>query len=166
MDRLSPENNCIFPTMLLSALNQSLRITPLYFQAVFIDQIQNLHLMKSLIMAWIIVSALLLISIGSIAQYKQKEEKRPGFPGWVSEKGYWVVESNQASPTDHIIRFYDNLHNLVYSEKLTGIHLNPEKKKVKMKLKKILEAAVLAYEENKGVESFAENGSIVRSTFR
>lgn len=117
-------------------------------------------------MAWIIVSALLLISIGSIAQYKQKEERRPRFPGWVSEKGYWVVESKQVSPPDHTIYFYDNQHNLVYSEKLTGVHLNPEKKKVKMKLKKILEAAVLAYEEKKDDGSFAENRSVVRSAFR
>jgi hypothetical protein len=58
-----------------------------------------------------------------------------------------VVESN--TPLDHIIRFYNNDNELLHKETLTGIKLNPERRKVKMELKKVLESSVLAWEKKK-----------------
>jgi len=72
-----------------------------------------------------------------------QEPKHAG-PKWVSEKGYWVVEGNVKTPLDHTIRFYDNNDELVYTEKLEGVKLNVGKRKVKMKLKQVLESAILA----------------------
>lgn len=114
----------------------------------------------------LILTSFSLVSIGSIAQLPSQQERRPRFPGWVSEKGYWVIESNIKSPLDHVVKFYDNENNLVYKESLTGIKMNPEKRKVKMKLKKILESAVLAQENRKDGIISIEETALVKSAFR
>ncbi|MEP7374380.1 MAG: hypothetical protein ABI675_13385 [Chitinophagaceae bacterium] len=100
--------------------------------------------------SWIVVAILSLISMGSFAQSAAfKDEEKPKFPRWVSDKGYWVVESNIKAPKDHIIRFYNTGNVLVYKETLVDVKLNPEKVKTKMKLKKILESSVMAWENKK-----------------
>jgi hypothetical protein len=68
---------------------------------------------------------------------------------WVSDKGYWVLESNIHDPMNNIIRFYNNENVLVYTEHLSGVKLDTNKKKVKMKLKKALEKTLLLCEEHK-----------------
>jgi hypothetical protein len=103
----------------------------------------NKTTMKSL------VSALFcLFTLSSISQ-EQDTAPSPRMPRWVSDKGYWVVESNIHSPLNHTIWLYTNDEVLIYKETLSGVKLNPEKRAVKMKLKKVLETAVLAWEQNK-----------------
>jgi len=114
----------------------------------------------------LLLTLLSLISIGLFAQLPFQQERRPRFPGWVSEKGYWVIESNIKSPLDHVVRFYDNDNNILYKETLSGIKLNPEKRKVKMKLKKILESAVLAKENKKDGFSRHHETALVKSAFK
>ena len=100
--------------------------------------------------SWIIIAALSLVSMGMFGQLAaSKTGGKPKFPRWVSDKGYWVVESNINSPRDHIIRFYNTDNVLVYKETLPGVKLNSEKRKIKMKLKKILESSVVAWEKRK-----------------
>jgi len=72
---------------------------------------------------------------------------------WVSEKGYWVVESNTQTPLQHTVRFYTNEDVLVYTENISGIRLNPDKRKVKMKLKQVLETSVTAWQKSNQPES-------------
>jgi hypothetical protein len=116
--------------------------------------------------SWLLIGLLSLASIGAFAQKPFQQERRLKFPGWVSEKGYWVVESNINTPLDHVVSFYDNDNTLVYKETLKGIKINPEKRRVKMKLKKILEAAVLAYETKKTKPKPGEETALVRSVFQ
>lgn len=105
--------------------------------------------------------------MGSFAQLiPSQQDRRPKFPSWVSDKGYWVVESNIHSPLHHVIRFYNNDNELLYKETLTGIKLDPEKRKVKMKLKKILESTVLAWKKKKDGLIPGEEMAFVRSVFR
>jgi hypothetical protein len=73
-------------------------------------------------------------------------------PRWVSKKGYWVVESNIHQPLSHQVRFYNNENVLLYRETVSGMKLDPAKKKVKMRLKKVLETALLAWEQNQKPE--------------
>ena len=93
---------------------------------------------------------LALISIGALAQLQRKAQ--PSIPRWVPEKGYWIIESNIHTPLDHIVSFYNNDHVLLYQEALKGMKLDPEKRKVKMRLKKLLEAAVIVWERKKKPE--------------
>ena len=80
------------------------------------------------------------------------QEDKPETPKWYSEKGYWVVESNIHTPLDHIIRFYNNDNVLLYKESVSGIKLDPSKRKTKMKLKKILESSVDTWQQAKVME--------------
>ena len=75
-------------------------------------------------------------------------------PRWVSDQGYWMIESNIHTPLEHIIRFYTNDGILVYKETLTGKKLNPNRRKVKMKMKQVLESSVASWQKKK--ESSAE----------
>lgn len=70
-------------------------------------------------------------------------------PRWVSTQGYWVAESNKQQPLEHTIRFYNNDDVLVYQEKLSGVKLNLERRKVRMKLKSVLDQAVVAWQQQK-----------------
>ena len=76
---------------------------------------------------------------------------------WASDKGYWVIEGNIHAPLDHIIRFYNNANDLVYTETLSGVKLDIRKKKVKMKLKKALETTLLLCEQHKEPETISND---------
>ncbi len=91
-----------------------------------------------------------VFTLTGLASFSQ-ESKMP-VPKWVSEKGYWVIENNVHDPLNHIIRFYTNDDELMYKETLSGVRLNPEKRKVRMKLKKVLESSVIAWEKKKMTE--------------
>ena len=95
----------------------------------------------------------LLLHTAVIAQNKT----RP-VPEYASQKGYWMVESNIHSPKQHIVYFYNNDGVMVYKEKLEGVRLNPEKRKVKMQLKQVLETTVVAWEKERRV---LENETLV-----
>lgn len=90
----------------------------------------------------------LLLHTAVIAQNKP----RP-VPEWVSAKGWWMVESNIHLPKQHIVYFYNNEGVLVYKEKLEGVRLNPEKRKLKMQLKQVLETTVVAWEKDRKVDN-------------
>ena len=84
----------------------------------------------------------LLVCTEMIAQ-SSPAKKAP----WAPENGYWVVESS--GPLQHEVRFYNNEHVLLYTEKLSDVKLKPAKRKVQLQLKAALESAVLAWEQTK-----------------
>lgn len=96
--------------------------------------------------------ALLLFSFFALAASAQ-EEQPATVAKWASDKGYWVVEGNVNQPLNHTIRFYNNSDVLLYTETLSNVKLNFNKSRVKMKLKKVLESAVLAWEQKKAPEA-------------
>lgn len=95
----------------------------------------------------IMVVVLAITSHSLPGQVENKE-----LPRWVSGKGYWVIEGNINDPLRHIIWFYNNDNLLVYKETLTGIKLNCDRRKVKMKLRKVLESSIIAWENKKVAE--------------
>jgi hypothetical protein len=100
------------------------------------------------------------LSFFFLCSFAQEEQF---IPRWVSDKGYWVVESNIHTPKNNTIWFYNNDNVLVYKETLTGISLNPNKRKVKMKLKRILESSVTAWDE-RGKPN--EDGTLVKTILK
>ena len=100
--------------------------------------------MKKIYNKWIVVMSICLLTVVANAQHKP-DFKAP----WVSNMGYWVLESNIHAPRHHVVRFYNNENLLVYTETLDGIRLNPGKRKVKMNLKKALETSILAWEKTR-----------------
>src|SRR5215208_5097663 len=71
---------------------------------------------------------------------------RTNIPKWVSEKGYWVVVSNLKTPENCVIYFYNNEKELLYKEKVEGMKINLNKRKVLMRLKNVLEQSLIAWE--------------------
>ena len=76
---------------------------------------------------------------------------------WVSDKGYWVVESNKKTPKDAIVYFYNNDHLLVYKEEIKNQKLKLTKTKTLLRLKAALEEAI----DNSHKRVWASRGNLV-----
>ena len=64
---------------------------------------------------WIFIALFSLVSIGALGQLAEsKEGGKLKFPRWVSDKGYWVVESNINSP-------YGSYHQVLQYRQCAGI---------------------------------------------
>ncbi len=66
----------------------------------------------------------------------------PSNKTWISDKGYWVVESNRQSPKEATVYFYNNDNILVYKEEIRDQKLKLNKKKTLYRLKAALEEAI------------------------
>src|SRR5215208_5253759 len=67
-------------------------------------------------------------------------------PAWISDRGYWQIESNIKTPKTSTIYFFNNNHEIVYQEKIEGMKINVKKRKTLMRLKQVLDQAVVAWE--------------------
>ena len=92
--------------------------------------------MKKILTILIAAIILWLTTLPAMAQ-----EDVPPTPGWVSERGYWVVESRSDSS---IVYFYNNDNLLVYKEQLSGT-LNTGRRKTKLRLTRTLEQMVTSF---------------------
>jgi len=71
-----------------------------------------------------------------------QDEPKPATPNWISDNGYWVVESQKSNPLHSTVRFYNNNNVLVGHTDIDGQKLKLNKRKVKMQLKSMLEDSV------------------------
>lgn len=78
-------------------------------------------------------------------------------PRWVSEKGYWIIENNLHIPKKYVVYFYTNEGQLVHKQHIEGVTLKVHKRKVKMRLKRSLETAVLTYQKSQESENGRES---------
>lgn len=102
--------------------------------------------MKKHFLNLMVAIVLTIVSIQAFAQDGEQIEQKLTTPKWVSEKGYWVIENNMKTPKNNIVYFYTNDNELVYKEKVEGIKINTNRKKVLMHLKDVLEQSVTAWE--------------------
>jgi lipopolysaccharide export LptBFGC system permease protein LptF len=77
----------------------------------------------------------------------QPEEEKQKVPKWVSEKGYWVVESSKKTPENAIVYFYSNENILVYREEIRDQKLKLNRKKTLLRLKAALEEVINRHEK-------------------
>src|SRR5689334_17540170 len=97
----------------------------------------------------VVTSAIVVLTALSFSAAAQDQEQvTPRTPKWISDKGYWVVESNVHTPYHSIIHFYNNDNVQVYKEEVDGVKINLEKKRTKMRLKKILEQSIVAWNKD------------------
>lgn len=101
---------------------------------------------KKLLFAGIMI-LLSCVTTAGFAQEESEQPNMPTVPKWVSDKGYWQIESNIHTPKHAIVTFYNNDGTLVYKEKVDGVRLNVKKKKILGCLKTVLEQMVLAWEQ-------------------
>lgn len=106
------------------------------------------------------VAVVIFILLTKISFGQSNSDKAPR---WVPNEGHWVVEQNNDQPRHNIIRFYNDQDELVYTEALDGIVLDVHRKKVKMKLKKLLEDILINWTKNKTKET---NRGYVAAVFK
>lgn len=107
---------------------------------------------------------LLTLIMGFLIQaVASAQDKTRVSPNWVSDKGWWVVESNIHTPKQHIIYFYNNDRVLVYKEKIEGMRINASKRTTRMQLKQVLETSVLAWEKH---HKLKENQALVVNSLK
>ncbi len=91
---------------------------------------------------------LVLFSTTSVIAIAQKNESAvKATPKWISDKGYWVIENNIKSPKTSVVNFYNNDNVLIYSEKVEGVRLNIKRQQTCMRLKKVLDQSLIAWEK-------------------
>ena len=108
------------------------------------------HYATLLICIW-----LTAVSNTSIAQASTIKER---IPKWMSNKGFWVIESNIATPKQAIVYFYNNDKTLVYKEAITAVRININRKKVCKRLEAVLTQTVEDFEKEKVLK---ENNQLV-----
>ena len=74
-------------------------------------------------------------------------------PRWVSQKGFWQIESNIRTPDKNIVYLYNKDNVLIYKENINGVVLNLASRRVKMRLKKALETAIIAWNKDHSFQS-------------
>ena len=105
-----------------------------------------------------LVMAFALCNVFTVCFCQDEHNNRSVIPKWISDKGYWIIESNIKTPKNSIIHFHNNQNILVYREKIEGIIINLEKRKVLMNLKKVLEQSATAWEKG---HLMKENGMLL-----
>ena len=63
----------------------------------------------------------------------------------MGKEGFWVVESNVATPQKATVYFYNAQHQLVYKEDIEKLHMDLSKAKVRRHLNAVLQQAVTAW---------------------
>lgn len=91
----------------------------------------------------------------SVLSASAQEEESPSpvtyvIPKYVSDKGYWVVEGNIHNRLENTIYFYNNDDLRIYQQTITG-KLKLGKRKTLMHMKRMLETAVVAWEQKRPV---------------
>lgn len=94
----------------------------------------------------IILTGLLIINCSLSAQQGYNKAKTPR---WVSDKGFWQIETNIKTPAKNIVYFYNNNNVLIYKENVDGVVFDLEKRRVKMRLKRALETAITAWNKDR-----------------
>ena len=92
------------------------------------------------------LTAFLILATSLNVQSQQNHRTKN--PKWVSDKGFWQIETNIHTPYKNIISFYNNDNVMIYKENLDGVILDLRKNRVKMRLRKALESAVLSWQKN------------------
>lgn len=100
--------------------------------------------MKSIFKIGLLAVAV-LISFEALSQFRAPKDRTPK---WISNKGFWQIESNIQTPKKNVVYFYNNEKVLIYRERLDNVSLRLEKYRVKMRLKKALEAAIVAWNKD------------------
>ena len=100
-----------------------------------------------------VLSLLLGLVVTAFSATAQEEATTPiasVIPKYVSDKGYWVVDGNIHNKQERTIHFYNNDDLKVYQETITG-KLKLNRRKTLMHMKRMLDAAVIAWEQRKPV---------------
>ncbi|HMH31946.1 MAG TPA: hypothetical protein VK543_02895 [Puia sp.] len=95
---------------------------------------------KLILATLVIMAATLATPARSSAQIKED---------WMPENGFWEIITNKAVKKQAQVQLYNLDKHLIYEEHLTGIVIDVRKRQTCRALNKSLQAALLAWNENK-----------------
>ncbi len=110
-----------------------------------------------------IVCILIITVLLSVKGWAQVEPLPRDVPEWISEKGYWEVENNIKTPDTFTIYFFSNEGTMVYKEKVEGVKLNIKNRKTLMRLKRVLDQSVVAWENHHPAK---DDSTLVAAVFK
>ena len=87
----------------------------------------------------------LLLSAREPSHHSTHSDPGVALPAWISDQGYWVLETHRHQRRQSQVHFYDNNNRLIASTTIVNRRLNTHRRKVKMELKCMLEASILAW---------------------
>ena len=93
----------------------------------------------------------------------QEQHPSQKSPKWLSNNGYWVVESNINTPRSSTIYFYTTNDVIVYKENVEGVKIRLNKTKTLMRLRKVLDESVTAWQQQHVTR---ENQMLVATAFK
>ena len=102
----------------------------------------------------VLVVAMLTITGFAFAQ-KENSNSGANSPSWVSDKGFWIIETNVKTPKSSIVYFYNNDRQLIYSERVEGRKLKVKRKRTLVQLKNALDKVIYAWEKHGEVKDQA-----------
>lgn len=80
--------------------------------------------------------------------FASAQPRTPKAARWISDKGYWVVESNIHTPKQSTVFFYNNDGVLLYKEAVSGHRIHPERNSTRRRLAAVLEQSIALWEKN------------------
>ena len=98
--------------------------------------------MKPNLLSLILAAVFFFLIFPASAQH-ETASRQP--PSWISNAGYWVVESNRQRPKEAVVYYYTNAHVLVYKEEIKNKKLKLTNTATLLRLKQSLEIAVASY---------------------
>ncbi len=95
---------------------------------------------------------IILLSAGTVVHAQQKTESVDPI------KGYWVVESNVKSPQKQMVKFYNEVQQLIYEEPYERKILNYSRKRIR----KILDSALVTVLYKNGSNEAATLANVIK----
>jgi hypothetical protein len=93
--------------------------------------------------------AMTVLLFTTLSTSAQEASAEPAPAVSMPDGGFWQVITDNAWPQTTTVQFYDLERHLVYEEKLVGVDLDLQSKRTCRKLNKILQAALVAWRENR-----------------
>ena len=93
--------------------------------------------------------AIFILALATIAHFASAQ-KIP-----MSNKGYWVIESNKQTPKQSVVNFYNLNNELVYQETITGKKVKVDNNRTRKVLQNTLETVLEGKKPNEPILAMA-----------
>ena len=98
------------------------------------------------------LSLVLLLICLYVLPFTVSAQHSSKMPKWLSNKGFWILETQRSTPKNSIVYFYNNEQVLIYKETINNKRINVAQKKVRKQLEAVLEQALANWQKEKVVK--------------
>ena len=95
------------------------------------------------------LSLVLLLICLYVLPFTVSAQHSSKMPKWLSNKGFWILETQRSTPKNSIVYFYNNEQVLIYKETINNKRINVARKKVRKQLEAVLEQALASWQKEK-----------------